>query len=57
MQNENIEEAIRQFSEENKLDLLIIIPKKHGLFNRLLHESHSKQMVVNTHIPVMSVHG
>ncbi len=57
MQNENIEEAIRQFSEENNLSLLIVIPKKHGLFNRLLHQSQSKQMIINTHIPVMSVHG
>ena len=57
MQNENIEEAIRKFSEENKLNLLIVIPKKHGLFNRLLHQTQSKQMIVNANIPVMSVHG
>ncbi|MES1224294.1 MAG: universal stress protein [Bacteroidota bacterium] len=56
MQNENTESAIKDFSEQNNLDLLIIIPKKHGLFNRLLHKSQSKQMILNTHIPVMSIH-
>jgi nucleotide-binding universal stress UspA family protein len=56
LQKENIEEAIKEFSEKNNLDLLVIIPKKHGLFNGLLHKSQSKQMIVNTHIPVMSIH-
>ena len=56
MQNENVSEAVRGFAEQNNIDLLIIIPKKHGLFNRLLHKSQSKQMIVNTHVPVLSIH-
>ena len=56
MQDENTEEAIAAFAEKNNLNLLVIIPKKHGLLNQLLHKSHSKQMIINTHIPIMAIH-
>jgi nucleotide-binding universal stress UspA family protein len=56
MQNENIEDAINEFSEKNNLSLLIVIPRVHGLLNRLFHKSHSKKMVLQAHIPVMSIH-
>ena len=51
-----IEKGIINFAEENKLDLLIIIPKYHSLVNRILKYSHSKQLVLHAHIPVMSLH-
>ena len=51
-----IEKAISDFAEENKLDLLIIIPKKHTLVARIFHGSHSKNLVLHTHVPVMALH-
>lgn len=56
MQHAKIEEAINEFSEKNNLDMLIIIPKSHGLLDSLLHKSHSKKMILQAHIPVMSIH-
>ncbi|WP_276504754.1 universal stress protein [Terrimonas pollutisoli] len=51
-----VEKGVADFAEENKLDLLIIIPKRHSLFSKIFHHSHSKQLVLHTHIPVMSLH-
>ena len=51
-----IEKGVIEFAEKNKLDLLIIIPKKHGLVSRLFHYSHSKELVLHAHMPVMSIH-
>ena len=56
MQNKHVDEAINEFAEKNNLDMLIIIPKHHGLLDGLLHSSHSKKMLLHTHIPVMSIH-
>jgi nucleotide-binding universal stress UspA family protein len=53
---ENIEDAINEFAEKNNLDLLITIPKNHGLLDRLIHKSYTKQVVLHTHVPVMSIH-
>ncbi len=50
------EKGIIDFAEKNKLDLLIIFPKKHSLSERIFHYSHSKRLVLHTHVPVMSIH-
>ena len=51
-----VEKGVTDFAEENKFDLLIIIPKKHSLVSKIFQHSHSKQLVLHTHIPVMSLH-
>ncbi|MFC0773945.1 universal stress protein [Terrimonas alba] len=51
-----VEKGVADFAEENKLDLLIIIPKRHSLFSKIFHHSHSKQLVLHTQVPVMSLH-
>lgn len=52
----NIDEGLNEFSQKNDIDLLIIIPKKHNLIDKIFHKSHSKHMITHTHVPVMSVH-
>lgn len=52
----DVEKNINEFAENNKLDLLIIIPKKHSLINKLFQKSHSRKLVLHTHVPVMAVH-
>jgi nucleotide-binding universal stress UspA family protein len=56
MNSSNIDEAINEFSTANQLDLLIVIPKKHGLIDWLISKSHTKQLILHTHVPVMSIH-
>jgi nucleotide-binding universal stress UspA family protein len=56
LNNVNIDEGLSGYAEKNKLDLLIVIPKKHGLIEKLFHKSHTKQLILHSHIPVMSVH-
>jgi nucleotide-binding universal stress UspA family protein len=52
----DIEKGIVEFTERNNLDLLIIIPKKHNLINKIFQHSHSRRLVLHTHVPVMAVH-
>ncbi|MBS1574983.1 MAG: universal stress protein [Bacteroidetes bacterium] len=54
--NENIEAAINDFSEKNKLDMLIVIPKKHGMLEGIFHKSEAKKVALHTHLPLLSVH-
>ncbi|WP_276504693.1 universal stress protein [Terrimonas pollutisoli] len=51
-----VEKSVTDFAEENKLDLLILIPKRHSLVSKIFQHSHSKQLVLHTHVPVMSLH-
>jgi nucleotide-binding universal stress UspA family protein len=54
--NPDIEDGLNEFAEKNNLDLLITIPKKHKLLEGLFRPSSTKQMVTQSHVPVMCVH-
>ena len=50
-----LEDGILNYVNTNNIDLLIVMPKHHNLFQKLFHKSHSKQLVLHCHVPVMSV--
>ena len=54
--NIDIEDGINDFAENNNLDLLITIPKKHKLLEGLFRPSSTKQLITQSHVPVMCVH-
>ena len=53
---ENIEYGIMNFAEINNIDLLIVLPKQHSLFNSILHKSSTKELVLFCPVPVMALH-
>jgi nucleotide-binding universal stress UspA family protein len=54
--NADINEGLVEFAETNNIDLLIVVPKKHNLIDTLFHKSHTKHLLLHTHVPLMSVH-
>ncbi len=54
--NPDIEDGINEFAETNNLDLVVAIPKKHKLLEGIFRPSSTKQLVFQSHIPVMCVH-
>ncbi len=54
--NTDVEDGINQFAENNNLDLVIAIPKKHKLLDGIFKPSSTRQLVFQSHIPVMCVH-
>lgn len=48
--------GILDFIDKNDIDLLIVLPKRHNLLERLMHKSHTRQFVLHSHIPVMALH-
>lgn len=56
IEHQDIEDGLNEFAEKNSLDLLIAIPKKHKLLEGIFKPSSTKQLVVQSHIPVMCVH-
>ncbi len=54
--NADIEDGINDFVDNNNIDLLITIPKKHRLLDSLFKNSSTKQLVAQSHVPVMCVH-
>jgi nucleotide-binding universal stress UspA family protein len=56
LNNVDIDKGLGEYAEKNNLDLLIVIPKKHGFINKLFHKSHAKQLINHSTVPVLSVH-
>jgi hypothetical protein len=48
--------ALEQFAEANKLDLLITVPKRHNIIDKIFHKGHTKKLVMQTRLPLMAVH-
>jgi nucleotide-binding universal stress UspA family protein len=49
-------EAVNEFVAQNKVDLIITIPKKHGFFESIFKKSHTKQLAYHTHVPLLCMH-
>ena len=47
---------IIEFAEKHKFDLLIVLPRKHSLFDKWFHKSYTRKLVLNLQLPVMSLH-
>jgi nucleotide-binding universal stress UspA family protein len=56
IEHQDIEDGLNEFSEKNNIDILITIPKKHKLLAGLFKPSSTKQLVVQSHIPVLCIH-
>jgi nucleotide-binding universal stress UspA family protein len=52
---EKVEKGVYQFMEENKPDLLVVIPKEHGILSGIFHKSNSKPFILRPHIPVLAI--
>lgn len=56
IEHADIEDGINDFSDKNKIDLIVTIPKKHNVLAGLFKASSTKQLVYQSHVPVMCIH-
>lgn len=56
IEHADIEDGINEFAEKNNIDIIITIPKKHRLLEGVFKPSSTKQLVYQSHVPVMCVH-
>jgi nucleotide-binding universal stress UspA family protein len=52
----NIENGLDDFAQRHHVDLLIMVPKRHGFLHKLFYSSQSKKIALTSHVPLLSVH-
>jgi nucleotide-binding universal stress UspA family protein len=52
----DVAESIHAFAENNNLDLVMVVPKKHKFIDSLFHKSQSRELLTHAHIPIVSIH-
>lgn len=50
------QEAIQQFATDHGIDLIIVIPRNHSFFQRLMGENHTKKLAFHSNIPILAAH-
>ncbi len=56
IQYNDVEDGINDFAIRNELDLVITIPKKHSLVERIFRETSSKQLIQHSNVPIACIH-
>ncbi|MGN7819662.1 universal stress protein [Chitinophaga sp. 22536] len=54
--NPDVVQGITEFAENIQADLILTIPKKHGLFERIFKRSNTAKLAYQTHIPLLTIH-
>jgi nucleotide-binding universal stress UspA family protein len=52
----NVVQGIMDFAAKQEADLILIIPKKHGLFDHIFKRSRTTQLAFHTHVPLLAIH-
>lgn len=52
----DITEGINWFAQNNQLDWIVVIPKKHKSMEKIFGRSHTKDLLYHTHVPVLCMH-
>lgn len=54
--HDNIVEGIMEFTDKVGADLILTIPRKHGLFEGMFRRSRTAKLAFHTHIPMLAIH-
>ena len=53
----DVTNGINWFAEKEKIDWMVVIPKKHKLVEKMFNRSQTKELLHHTHLPVLCMHG
>lgn len=56
IKDEHIEHGIYQYIEEQNIDILAVMPRKHKLFEKLFHSSITRQLAHHPKVPLFAFH-
>jgi hypothetical protein len=56
IKNEDVINGINDFVEEQKMDMVVMIPQTHSGFKNLFTEPHTKRMAFHIKTPLLALH-
>lgn len=54
--NDDVVDGVNKFVDNNHIDMVVVLPKKHTIFSRLFHESNTKKLAFHTRVPLLAIH-
>ncbi len=56
LQSENVIDGVNAFISERKMDMVVMIPRKHSILKRIFNEPNTKRMAFHALVPVLALH-
>jgi nucleotide-binding universal stress UspA family protein len=53
----DVDKAINIFAETHGIDMLVTSPKKHRFLDGLFRKSHTRELAMYAHVPLLALHG
>lgn len=53
VESDDVDEALNTFIEENSIDMMVMVHRHLGIFQRLFQRSSSKKMAMHSHVPLL----
>ncbi len=57
VENTNVEQGINSFLNKGNVDMVAMLERKVGFFEKLFHKSITKQVATHTKLPLLVMHG
>jgi len=55
IKDDNVTDALKQYVEQNQIDLVLVLPHRHNLYERLFFKGHTQGILHAMPVPVMSL--
>lgn len=56
LQNDDVVKGINTFVKEGKMDMVVMIPRKHSLLETIFNERNTKKMAFHSTVPLLALH-
>lgn len=53
--NDNLEESIEKYVEENNINMISLMPRKHNIFELIFGKSQSRKIILHTELPLLAL--
>lgn len=54
--NSNVVHGISHYAENGQMDMIVMIPRQHGVFGAIFHEPETKRMAFRANVPLLALH-
>jgi len=55
IENENIVDGINAFVEQENVDLVVMVPRRHAIWRNLFFEPNTKRMAFHSSVPLLII--
>jgi nucleotide-binding universal stress UspA family protein len=55
IQDDDVTEGLKRYVEQNNIDLVVVLPHKHNLYERIFFKGHTQGILHAMPVPVMSI--